>query len=67
MNSGEELREQLELEARALGGQKAWAKRHRLSTAYVNDLVHGRKEITSRVARMLGYERRVVFVPRNGK
>jgi DNA-binding transcriptional regulator YdaS (Cro superfamily) len=49
------------------GGQTAWANRHGISVAYVNDIVMGRKSISPRVARMIGYERRTIYQRRNAK
>lgn len=43
------------------GSQKAWAEAHGLSEQYVSDLANGRREITDKVARLLGYEPRKVY------
>lgn len=54
----------LRRECSDLGTQKAWAEKHGVSPAYVNDLLQGRREISDNVADMLGYERRVIFTKR---
>lgn len=43
------------------GTQKAWAKDHGVSPAYVNDVLQGRREISDNFAALLGFERRVIF------
>jgi hypothetical protein len=50
------------------GGQrmtaKAWADAYGFSQAYVSDVLHGRRGIADRMARALGYDMIVMFVPR---
>ncbi len=48
-------------ECAELGSQKAWAEKHGLSPAYVSDIIHGRREISDKVAQLLGYSRQVSF------
>lgn len=45
------------------GAQKGMASSFGLSPQYINDLVHGRRSITDRVAIHLGYRMVVIFVP----
>ena len=52
----------LRVRCREAGSQKAWAKKHGLSPAYVNDVLQGRREISDNFATMLGFERRVIFL-----
>lgn len=54
-------------ECAEMGTQKAWAKKNGVSPAYVNDLLQGRREISDRVAEMLGYERHVIFTKAEGR
>lgn len=35
-----------------------------VSAQYINDLVHGKRAIGDEIAAKLGYERRVIFVPK---
>lgn len=53
-------------ECTSLGSQKAWAKKQGVSPAYVNDILQGRREISDRVAEMLGFERHVIFISNRG-
>jgi hypothetical protein len=64
-----QLREQLEKAVEAAGTQTAWAKRHGISVAYVNDLLRERKEFSDAVARKLGYRRVLMYEERrkNGR
>jgi len=52
----------LRVRCREAGSQKAWAKKHGLIPAYVNDVLQGRREISDNFATMLGFERRVIFL-----
>ena len=67
MITQDELRGHLEEAVRKAGTQTAWARRHRISVAYVNDLLRERKEFSDTIARKLGYRRVVMYEPRNGK
>lgn len=44
------------------GGQKGWAKDHGVSPAYVNDILHERREVSQRFAALLGFARHVIFI-----
>ena len=50
------LREDIE----RTGGVEAWCKQHRLSTQYIHELLRYRKTISPKIARCLGYDRRIV-------
>lgn len=39
------------------GGQRAFAERYGFSAAYVNDVLHGRRELAPRILSVLGFER----------
>lgn len=47
---------------RAVGGQNTWAEQNGVSASYLSDLLNGRRKISAAFARVLGYERQVVFV-----
>jgi DNA-binding transcriptional regulator YdaS (Cro superfamily) len=51
----------LNAECRRVGGQKACAKEHGVSPQFINDVIHGRREMTERLALSLGYRRVVTF------
>jgi len=59
----EDMIDILRVRCQERGTQKAWAKDHGISAAYVNDVLQGRREISDNFAAMLGFERRVVFLP----
>lgn len=44
------------------GGQAGWARAHGFSPAFVNDVLHGRRDVSEQLAAALGLERRTVFV-----
>ena len=45
------------------GGQIHWANKHGLSGQFVNDMLRGRRDVTSLAAEAMGYEKVVVFRP----
>jgi DNA-binding transcriptional regulator YdaS (Cro superfamily) len=45
------------------GGQQAWAQAHGLSLAYVNDVLHGRRQPGKRICAALGFRRVVLYEP----
>jgi DNA-binding transcriptional regulator YdaS (Cro superfamily) len=47
----------------AAGGQQAWAQAHGLSLAYVNDVLHGRRQPGKRICAALGFRRVVLYEP----
>ena len=59
-----DLIEILRVRCQERGTQKAWAKDHGVSPAYVNDVLQGRREISDNFAALLGFERRVYFLSR---
>ena len=46
-----------------MGGQSNWAKANGVSTAYVNDILQGRREPGKKVLDVLGFEKRVYYAP----
>lgn len=60
----EEMRELLRVEVEKIGSQRAWARAHNLSEPFVNDVLRGRREVTSRVADELGYVKRTLYEPK---
>lgn len=60
----DDMIEVLRVRCRMRGSQKGWAKDHGVSPAYVNDVLQGRREISDNFAALLGFERRVIFLPR---
>lgn len=47
------------------GSQTEFARRCGVSIAYVNDIATGKKRVSKRMARAIGYERRLVYLKRN--
>lgn len=45
----------------AAGTQRQWARTHGFSDAYVSDVLAGRRDISSKLAAALGYEKVVSF------
>ncbi|NBW16491.1 MAG: XRE family transcriptional regulator [Caulobacteraceae bacterium] len=51
------LRHEIDL----LGSQAAWASKHGFSPQYITDILHGRRDITDRLANALGFARVTVW------
>ena len=51
------LREQCE----TAGGQRAWARRHKLSAAYVSDVLSERRDIGPAICEALGLEKVIKY------
>jgi hypothetical protein len=49
----------------AEGGQVAWAKRHGINQAYVSLALAGKIGVGPRIAKAVGYDKKVVFVACN--
>ena len=45
----------------AAGGQKAWADKHAISAAYVNDVLLGKKLPGDKITRALGLEKALLW------
>jgi hypothetical protein len=45
------------------GSQRAWAKAHGYSDAYVSDVLNGRRDISEQLANALGLLRTVTYFP----
>lgn len=52
---------------RVQGNQREAAQRLRVSTSFLNDVLCGRKEVSDRLAKPFGYERKVIFVKRKAE
>ncbi|WP_262029231.1 transcriptional regulator [Microvirga sp. Mcv34] len=52
--TAEDVRTRLKAACQDAGGQAAWGKAHRVSGAYVNDIIHGRRDPGSLVLGPLG-------------
>jgi plasmid maintenance system antidote protein VapI len=50
-----------------LGSQKAAARKLGFTPSFINDVLHGRREMTEALAAKLGFKRVVTFVPRERK
>ena len=63
MISTDEMRRLLREACKAAGSQRAWAKAHRMSDAYVSDCLAGRRAPGDSIARALGYRPVTMYVP----
>lgn len=43
------------------GSQMAFAKKARVSTSFVNDVLHGRRNVTAPILKAIGYERVTIY------
>jgi len=58
MKTDSEMREMLRKAVLKAGGQTAWCKKHYDGhTQYISDILAGKKNVTIKVAKVLGYER----------
>lgn len=64
----DQARKRLKSAIDAAGGQRAWARAHNLSAPFVNDVLHGNRQISDRICEALGLVRVVTyhvnFIPR---
>lgn len=51
----------LEAEIEAAGTQRAWADAHGFSAQFITDILKGRRQISPRLARALGFKRLTVW------
>lgn len=57
----EQLREVLRARTRLDGSQKSTARKFHMSESFLSDILLGRREPSETIAKLLGYERGVVF------
>ena len=55
----EQVRSELAKEVEEAGGVRAYARRRRLSAAYVSDMIRGRRDLGPGVLESLGLEKQV--------
>lgn len=68
MKSADDVRRKLEAVCREAGSQLAWARANDISQAYVNDVLHGRREPGDSILRALGLRRVVSYdIERDGQ
>jgi DNA-binding transcriptional regulator YdaS (Cro superfamily) len=53
----DEIIEILRAKCETVGGQREWARQNGFSVAFVNDVLHHRRNVTATLARSLGFER----------
>tara|TARA_R100001086_G_scaffold180400_8_gene100217 strand:- start:1469 stop:1684 length:216 start_codon:yes stop_codon:yes gene_type:complete len=56
-----DIRNILRHRCEAAGGQSALAREIGMSSQFINFVVNGEREVSERLARKLGYQRKVVF------
>lgn len=62
MLSEDDVRERLRAAIREAGSQKAYAEQHKLSEAYISDVLRGRREPARKILEALGLVRVVGYV-----
>ena len=69
MISTDEMRQVLREACEVAGSQSAWAKANGLSSAYVSDVLAGRREPGKSIAQVFGYEPVTMYkeLPRKGR
>lgn len=55
------VRWRLRMSVNASGGQAAWAEKHEISTAYVNDVLKGRRLPGDKITQALGLEKALLW------
>jgi DNA-binding transcriptional regulator YdaS (Cro superfamily) len=53
--------ERLRMACASIGGQKAFARAHGFTPAYVHDVLHGRRPPADRILEALGLERIIIY------
>ena len=51
----------------SIDGQAAWARAHKVSAAYVNDVLNGRRDPGPKILDAIGFEKVVTYRPKEGK
>lgn len=57
----QDIREHLRIAVLTAGSQKAFAARHGISPAYINDVLQGRREPGEKILAAIGFERVVTY------
>jgi hypothetical protein len=47
----------------SIDGQAAWARAHKISAQYLNDVLHGRREPGPKILQAIGFEKVVTYRP----
>ena len=55
------VREALKLACFRVGTQQAWAELHHISPIVVSDMIRGKRDISTRIAATVGFERITVY------
>ena len=56
----QQVHEQFVAAVHAAGGQRGFARLHKLTPAYINDLIHKRRLLSDRLLDILGIEKQVI-------
>lgn len=51
----------------SIDGQAAWARAHGISPAYVNDVLHGRRDPGPKILDAIGFEKMITYRPKDKK
>jgi plasmid maintenance system antidote protein VapI len=63
--SADEARKILEDMVEVAGSQKAIARELEITPSYLSDILDGRRDISDKIARKLGYAKETVYAPIN--
>lgn len=61
MLTEQEVMERLRAAIEGAGGQRAFAEKHGLTPAYINDVVHGRRALADRILAAIGVKRTITY------
>lgn len=67
MISADDMRNILRHRCEESGGQKAWAEKNGFAVSFVQFVLSGDRRVSERMAKALGYNRKVVFIPCNSE
>ena len=64
MLNSKQILEVLRKDIKKAGTQKDWALKHKLSPAFINDVLQGKRSVSDTIAEALGYDRLVMYSKR---
>jgi hypothetical protein len=63
--TADDLRAILRERCNAAGGQKNWGAANDVSPQFVSDVLLGKRNVTTSIAALLGYDKKVTYAPCN--
>ncbi len=61
MLTEQEVIDRLREAVKAAGGLKAFAARHRFTSGYISDVLHGKRGLADRILRSIGIDRKTIY------